>query len=203
MFYNLFLPGSISGDAYKVILLKKKYDSSYKKLSAAVLMDRFSGLLGLGIILSFFAPVVFKKGLYANEIIVLTIIAVLLFYLITVKWFRDFKTSFFPTLFLGVIVQLLQVASVIFILKAIGVTGNKPEYIFIFLLSSVASVLPFTIGGLGIREIVFLEGAKWFGLNQEISVGISLIFYLVTVIASAAGIYYVFNDPLKKIRTQE
>ena len=31
MFYNLFLPGAISGDAYKVILLTRKYDVSYKK----------------------------------------------------------------------------------------------------------------------------------------------------------------------------
>src|SRR5258705_11719022 len=31
MFYNLFLPGSISGDAYKVILLTKKYKIAYKK----------------------------------------------------------------------------------------------------------------------------------------------------------------------------
>src|SRR6185295_9413691 len=52
MFYNLFLPGSISGDAYKVILLKRKYNASYKKTSAAVLLDRFSGLLALGLIMS-------------------------------------------------------------------------------------------------------------------------------------------------------
>src|SRR5437016_2197674 len=30
MFYNLFLPGSISGDAYKIVLLKRKYNSAYK-----------------------------------------------------------------------------------------------------------------------------------------------------------------------------
>jgi glycosyltransferase 2 family protein len=52
MFYNLFLPGSISGDAYKVILLTKKYNIPYKKTTAAVLLDRFSGLLGLGLILA-------------------------------------------------------------------------------------------------------------------------------------------------------
>jgi hypothetical protein len=53
MFYNLFLPGAISGDAYKVVLLTRKYDVSYKKITAAVLLDRFSGLLALGLILSF------------------------------------------------------------------------------------------------------------------------------------------------------
>ena len=31
MFLNLFLPGAITGDAYKVILLKKKLQAPYKK----------------------------------------------------------------------------------------------------------------------------------------------------------------------------
>ena len=31
MFYNLFLPGAIGGDAYKVILLNKKLGAPYKK----------------------------------------------------------------------------------------------------------------------------------------------------------------------------
>jgi uncharacterized protein (TIRG00374 family) len=46
MFYNLFLPGGIGGDAYKVILLNRQRKGSVKLLSAAVLLDRVSGLLG-------------------------------------------------------------------------------------------------------------------------------------------------------------
>ena len=58
MFYNLFLPGAISGDAYKVILLTRRYKTSYKKTSAAVLLDRFSGVLALGVILSVYGVIV-------------------------------------------------------------------------------------------------------------------------------------------------
>src|SRR6476659_7887439 len=61
MFYNLFLPGSISGDAYKVVLLNRRYKAPYKKTSAAVLLDRFSGLLALGIILSVYGVVALKN----------------------------------------------------------------------------------------------------------------------------------------------
>src|SRR5688572_26458584 len=39
MFYNLFLPGSISGDAYKVVRLTKDFNVAYKKTTAAVLLD--------------------------------------------------------------------------------------------------------------------------------------------------------------------
>src|SRR3954465_6989734 len=41
MFYNLFLPGAISGDAYKVVLLNRRYQAPYKKTSAAVLLHPF------------------------------------------------------------------------------------------------------------------------------------------------------------------
>ena len=53
MFYNLFLPGGIGGDAYKVILLnrnKKSRNFGIKLLSAAVLLDRVSGVVGLAIL---------------------------------------------------------------------------------------------------------------------------------------------------------
>ena len=69
-------------------------------------------------------------------------------------------------------------------------------YIFIFLLSSIAAVLPLTIGPLGIRELVFVEGARWFALNGELSVAISLLFFLITLIGSAWGMVYVFRSPL-------
>src|SRR5215475_1935715 len=66
MFYNLFLPGSIGGDAYKVILLTKKYSIPYKKTAAAVLLDRFSGLLALGCILAVYSLIVLDKPLYIS-----------------------------------------------------------------------------------------------------------------------------------------
>src|SRR5215467_9114132 len=80
MFYNLFLPGSISGDAYKVVLLKRKYNSSYKKTSAAVLLDRFSGLLALGMIMSVYGITVLDRVLYDAVLIIGSITAVFALY---------------------------------------------------------------------------------------------------------------------------
>ena len=47
MFYNLFLPGGIGGDGYKVYLLNKFYKTPVKQLVAASLLDRISGLFVL------------------------------------------------------------------------------------------------------------------------------------------------------------
>lgn len=198
MFYNLFLPGSISGDAYKVVLLTKKFAVPYKKTASAVLLDRFSGLLGLGIILSVYGTIVLNNSLYSVILIGGAIASIIFLYLLTRYYFKDFLPGFTPTLLLGIVVQLLQVFCAYLIMAALGIPTHVTEYIFIFLVSSVASVLPIAIGGLGIREIVFLEGAKYFNLTQSISVIISLLFYLITLVTSAVGMLYIFKDPLKQ-----
>jgi uncharacterized membrane protein YbhN (UPF0104 family) len=198
MFYNLFLPGSITGDAYKVILLKRKINASYKKTTSAVLLDRFSGLLGNGLILAVYSIFVIKQSAYLIGIITAAVLAVIVFYYIINGWLKDFLQGFIPTLFLGIMVQASQVVCAYLIMAALGIPAHTTQYIFIFLVSSVVAVLPLTIGGLGAREVVFLEGSKYFGLVQEPSVVISLLFYLITLITSVIGSFYVFNDPLQE-----
>lgn len=198
MFYNLFLPGSIGGDAYKVVLLTKRFGVPYKKTGAAVLLDRLSGLVGLGLILAVYGAFVLKNNFYSVLLIAGAVIAVIMLFYIVRLWLKDFIQSFFPTLLLGLLVQASQVVCVYFIMAALDIPVDAPAYIFIFLFSSAVSVLPLTVGGLGAREIVFLEGAKYFGLAQETSVVISLLFYLITLLTSAVGLFYVFNDPLQQ-----
>lgn len=198
MFYNLFLPGSISGDAYKVILLTKRYNIPYKKTTAAVLLDRFSGLLGLGIILAIYGIIVLNSDLYIDGLIAGVILSIAAFYFIIKKWLKDFIPSFIPTLLLGIVVQALQVVCAYLIMASLNIPFRQTQYIFLFLVSSIVAVLPLTIGGLGARELVFLEGSKYFGLIKENSVVISILFYLITLFTSAWGLIYVFQSPLKE-----
>jgi uncharacterized membrane protein YbhN (UPF0104 family) len=197
MFYNLFLPGSISGDAYKVILLTKKYGVPYRKTTAAVLLDRLSGLLGLGLLLAGYGFIVLTEAWFATGLAAAAIIAVIVLYVVTIKFFPDFKSSFWSTLLLGIAVQAVQVGCIYCIMAGLGIPASQSLYLFVFLVSSVVAVLPLTIGGLGIRELVFLEASARSGLVQESAVLISLLFYLVTLLASLWGMVYVFRDPLK------
>lgn len=202
MFYNLFLPGSIGGDAYKVILLKNSINAPYKKTTAAVLLDRISGLLALWLILAVYSFFVLDYTGYKSSIVGGAVLAIFGLYYILNRWLKDFLPSFTATLLLGLLVQSAQVVAAYCIMSALGVIVHTTPFIFIFLLSSIASVLPFTIGGLGIREIVFLQGSAYFGLSQETSVVISILFYLITLFTSAWGIIYVYYNPLKKTDTQ-
>jgi glycosyltransferase 2 family protein len=199
MFYNLFLPGAISGDAYKVVLLNRKYRTSYKKTSAAVLLDRFSGLLALGVILSLYGVIVLHNYKYDVILIAAAGLAFAGFYFVIRFLFKDFLQSFFPTFLWALGVQFSQVVCVYFIMLSLHLPLWQHQWIFIFLLAAVISVLPVSLGGgLGAREFMFVEGSKFFHLDAQTGVVISLLFYLVTVICSVWGLYYNFHDPLKE-----
>ena len=199
MFYNLFLPGSIGGDAYKVILLTKKFNVPYKKTAAAVLLDRFSGLIALGLIVAVYSTIVLTSTLYISLIIAAALLASLGLYFVTRFWFRDFLAGFSATFLLGIAVQVSQVICVYFILLSLHLPLQQSAWIFIFLAAAVITVLPVSLGGgLGTREFVFREGALLFLLSPDLAVVISLLFYLCTLLGSLPGLYYIFHDPLKE-----
>lgn len=198
MFYNLFLPGAISGDIYKVILLTRKYNKPYKKTATAVILDRFSGLLGLGMLLGILALFIQLPFAINWLILLLALLMIPVFYFILRRLFPYFIPGFYSTLLLGLAVQLLQLLAVYMIMLSLGSTTPVTAFLFVFLVSSAVSVLPFTIGGLGIRELVFLEGANWFQISAEKAVLISLAFYCITLIISLPGCFWVFNSPLKE-----
>jgi len=199
MFYNLFLPGAISGDAYKVVLLTRKYDISYKKITAAVLLDRFSGLLALGLILSVYGVIVLDNKLYDILLISGSLLAVIALYVAVKYFFKDFLPGFWPTFVWGVAVQIFQVVCVYCILMGLHLPLHQSEWIFIFLVAAVISVIPISLGGgLGVREVVFQKGAVYFGLDPHIAVVISVLFYFSNLLSSVWGVYFIYHDPLKE-----
>lgn len=190
MYYNLFLPGGISGDGYKVYLLNKLTKVKVKDILHAVITDRVTGLLALlciNLVLTIYLPVnsVLKVLLWLAVPLVL-----LLFYFIIERFFKQYRTSFTKTNLQAFFVQLLQLASAFFIMKSIGIDQYYGSYLFIFLLSSVVAIIPFTIGGIGAREVTFLISARILELNPEQSLSISVLFFLITAVVSLAGIYY-------------
>ena len=198
MFYNLFLPGAISGDAYKVILLTRKYDVSYKKTTAAVLLDRFSGLLALGLILSTYGVIVLDNQLYDAVLITGSVLAVVALYVVIRFFLKDFLPGFWPTFLWGIAVQVFQVVCVYCILMGLHLPLHQSEWIFIFLVAAVITVIPISLGGgLGTRELVFVEGARYFNLDMHVAPIISILFYLSNALSSVWGVYFIYHDPLQ------
>lgn len=197
MFYNLFLPGGIGGDAYKGYVVQKEYQPGTKKVVSSILLDRLSGMLLLFVYACLLA--ILSKNAFFQKFYGLFIAAIPLS--IVVFWFvnKTFFTSVLPVFWksfgFSAMVQMAQLISVLFILKALSVSLDTVEYLFVFLISSIVSVIPLTIGGIGSREVTFLYGAKWLGLDESTSIGVSFAFFLITALISLFGVIYHFKKP--------
>lgn len=201
MFYNLFLPGGIGGDAYKGYLIKKHFEVRTRQVVAVLLLDRLSGLLLLLIYACLIGFVIKTEILTGRQWIFLAGILIpgFLFWYMNKMYFSYALPVFWPSLAYSAAVQLCQLGCVILLLLALDIQANWLPYLFIFLLSSVVAVLPLTIGGIGSREVVFFYGALWLGLEENASVSISMLFFFITALVSFAGIYYHFKPAKMQI----
>jgi len=199
MFYNLFLPGGIGGDGYKIYLLRKKYQTPVISLVNATLLDRISGLVAL----LFLAGILFYFSSFSITIEPLKYLAILeaflvypIFLYLHKKLFKNFLTFLKETTFLGFLVQILQLLSVYFIIKALPQSTPLIDFLTLFLISSVIAVLPLTIGGVGARKLTFLYGLSLINQDPAVGIAFSFIFFLITLISSAIGIFFI-HKPLK------
>jgi len=195
MFYNLFLPGGIGGDAYKGYLIKKKFEIEIKKVVSVLVLDRLSGLLLLFMYACGLA-LALKNNQLENFKILIGIaipLSVVAFYFLNKKFFGYVLPVFWKSVGYSALVQLSQLVCVFFILKSLGIETHIVAYLVIFLISSIVSVIPLTFGGIGSRELTFFYGATWLGLNESTSIGISMLFFLITAVVSLFGIIYHFK----------
>ncbi len=196
MFYNLSLPGGIGGDGYKVILVNRQFGIGLKALFSAVFFDRISGLAALVFLCLaiFFYFDLLSTVAGANLVIILLIVALWPCYYVFMKVFsKSFLSIFAKTSVQSVIVQLLQLVSAYFILKAIHVNEYVWYFLAIFLVSSIVAVLPLTIGGLGSRELVLFYATKFFPINEGEAVTLGLCFFLITLFSSLIGAVFSFQ----------
>ncbi|MGB6153725.1 MAG: lysylphosphatidylglycerol synthase transmembrane domain-containing protein [Pricia sp.] len=202
MFYNLFLPGGIGGDAYKGYLIKKKFEVPTKRVVAVLLLDRLSGLLLLFLYACILAMGLQNRWLSEYRILfgLSIIFSVLVFWALNKGFFGYVLPVFWKSATYSAVTQGLQLVCLYLILCGLSIENNILAYLFVFLISSIVSVVPLTIGGIGSREVTFYYGALWLGLNKDTSVGISMAFFLITAFVSLLGMYFHFKKPVLKVR---
>lgn len=201
MFYNLFLPGGIGGDGYKVIILSRRCNVRHRKIFWALFNDRLSGLVAVGIltvILFILVPLQIK---YKYLTLVLIVLAPIAYFVFNRIFFKEFLTVWKEVLYKSLAIQSLQVVSAMFILFSIGITTNIQGYLMLFLISSLVSIIPFTVGGIGAREMAFVIGANLIGSKPEVCVALSLIFYFISAVVSLSGALYIIK-PIELLSTE-
>ncbi|MBR65499.1 MAG: hypothetical protein CMC58_02165 [Flavobacteriaceae bacterium] len=198
IFYNFFIPGGVGGDAYKGVLMNKKFQWSLKKIYKLLILDR---LIGFGVIICLI--IVFSGFILDLEFIsefnfVLVPLYALLFFFGRVLVQKIFKNEIVYTkaFFISHIIQILQFGSIILILFSLGVTNNYFTFLYIFLISSVLSI--FSFGGIGIREYVFFTLASNTAVGPDIATSVGLIFTFSALISSVPGLFFLIKIKSKK-----
>ena len=198
IFYNFFIPGGVGGDAYKGVLMNKKFQWSLKKIYKLLILDR---LIGFGVILCLI--IVFSGFILDLEFIsefnfVLAPLYALLFFVGRVLVQKIFNNEIVYTkaFFISHIIQILQFGSIILILFSLGVTENYFTFLYIFLISSVLSI--FSFGGIGIREYVFFTLASNTAVGPDIATSVGLIFTFSALISSVPGLFFLIKIKSKK-----
>lgn len=206
MFYNLFLPGGIGGDAYKGYTIQKQTKKSIKSIIGCLLIDRIGGLYALGLFgLIFFIlnstqfinlmPGQLSETCLNATIVMLWIISSIIAYHLVKKSTKfNLKTQII-TIGYSLLLQGLQILAGWILIEALKLTGNTLSYLFLFIISSIVSVLPITLGGIGAREFTFFYGAQFLGIEIDGSVALSISFFAVNALVSLIGIYFHFKKP--------
>ncbi len=198
IFYNFFIPGGVGGDAYKGVLMNKKFQWSLKKIYKLLILDR---LIGFGVIICLI--IVFSGFILDLEFIsefnfILAPLYALLFFFGRVLVQKIFKNEIVYTkaFFISHIIQILQFGSIILILLSLGVTNNYFTFLYIFLISSVLSI--FSFGGIGIREYVFFTLASNTAVGPDIATSVGLIFTFSALLSSVPGLFFLIKIKSKK-----
>jgi uncharacterized membrane protein YbhN (UPF0104 family) len=193
IFYNLLLPGGIGGDGYKIYLLHKTYKLPAKRVFWAIAFDRLSGLWAIGLIIVSLKIFIPQIEIHIAIPLAIFVVGSIVYYIVVKKFFPDFSKHFFKGHAKAILVQSLQVITIIFVLMGQDFNGKFAPYLLSFLISALAAVVPITFGGAGAREAIFQRLSPIFHMNVGLAVFLSVSFYLTSLIVALSGLYYVLR----------
>lgn len=196
MFFNNLLPGGIGGDGYKVYLLGKLAGFPHLTAVRLLISERANGLLAMLLFmygLMFFSSVPTLLP-YSDLIILAVIIVTIVGYFISIRLLLKEKTATavgalpysIAVQFLGIVIVVLLLTDTAHLSDITGIV----DYLILFSIASVVAIIPVSIGGIGIREVVFVYGAGWFSLDPELGVAVALLFFVISLLVSLNGLLF-------------
>jgi uncharacterized membrane protein YbhN (UPF0104 family) len=180
LFYNLFLPGGVGGDGFKVYILNHYLKVPVKRSLGAIFADRLSGLTVIVTFLLILVQFIDYSIPYKSALL-LAIPLPLLGLFLLMKWLLPlFVRAFSAVSMWSVLVQGIQMLAAVCILYALGIenSGDYQDYLFLFFLSAIMASVPITLG------------AQYLNLHQDLAVALSLLFFLVSAVSALPGIWY-------------
>ncbi len=226
MFLSLFLPSIIGGDVARGWLLAKGREQAGWAAAASVIMERINGVVGLGLLVSccmLFLDIPLPWMLMWNGGVLL-----LLALLASAPWWwprltgcgwsgklsgwkalpltsSAFQRAWWKSLPVSMLFQMLVVEAHVLLGMAVGMDMSWFAYGFMVCLVALASALPLSFNGFGIREAGYVSLATWFGASAEAAGAMAALWVLVLLLASLPGGYVLWKmggaGMLQRIRT--
>lgn len=192
LFYNLFLPGGVGGDGFKVYILNHYLKVPVKRSLGAIFADRLAGLTIIVTFLLILLQFIDYTIPFKTWLLLAIPLPLIVFYFFMRLVLPLFTRAFSVISGWSMVVQGIQLLAAVCILYALGVenSGNYDDYLFLFFLSAIMASVPITLGGIGAREFTFLMGAEYLHLQQDLAVALSLLFFLVSAVSALPGIWY-------------
>ena len=199
MFYNLFLPGGIGGDGYKVYFLRKYFSGKTFAIVQALLFDRLNGFVGL-VVLAVWAmqgmEIPLIQFLSSLQILGLTAVFVLGVGLVQSFLMRNHFWLYAQTLLLSIVIQCVQAFAALLIIWSLGDFHTVHAYVLIFLLSSIAVQLPLSMGGIGAREVTVVYLLNMLHIDPTIGLAMALLYFIIQSLSNCIGVLF-FDFQLK------
>lgn len=188
MFYGMFLPGGLGGDAYKLLRLKQHFPAQGTMLLTRILLwDRITGFVMLGLLAGIIAMVRFYDNMFIAAIPALALSGAGILWWSARKWLPGIIPVLGRALLLSFGTQVFQIICTGFLLFSMGESSHWADYALLFLISSIATVFPLSIGGIGVRELVYLRGSALLGVSEPVAVTVSVLFDIIVTATAVTG----------------
>jgi uncharacterized membrane protein YbhN (UPF0104 family) len=189
--FNAFLPGGTGGDIYKAWWLKHHTQGRMFSMVKLMIRGRLNGLWALGAIVCVLALGSAKlNGLlpWFDAMVLAALLGGTLCYallarLVLGESYQQQRRAASYSLLL----QFMLAAAAWVVCIGLGVQDHALEYVILFMLSCLLAMLPISIGGIGVRELVLLHGSALLNLSPESGVALAFSFSLLGLTVPLIG----------------
>lgn len=203
MLFNHVLPGGVGGDGYKAYRLKKDMHMPLGQAIRMMLVNRANGMLwlvligiGFGAMSQNLPEIVPYSGLLLIAAAVSAILGYSILSRILFKERVEVQIKASPYSFGVQILVALCTACLFMALNeqyAWAADMKWADYLMLFMISSFVTVLPVSVGGVGLRELTFFYGGHFLGLNPEAGVAVAMLYFITNLCAALLGLIFFFK----------
>jgi len=202
MYFNIFFPGAIGGDLMRIYHSNIKYGLGAKKASVIVLAERVTGFVGVIIIfcIGSLVSAEFYTSLKYDKFWAFFFILAIIASIILLKTYLDKKIVMsyqfiLIIIFVSIVGQFTDVIIAYLYCNYFNIPMSIFTLMIIMPIVYMSSVIPISLGGLGVREGTMAILFSLIGADPSVAVLISLLTYISKVIVgSFGGIVYIITD---------